>query len=119
MGIQSSINSLLSKIESVVRYQKGYQKVSEAVKGQEEQNEWFRNAAKVLTTPTSEDETKPWSSRPSTLENYILGQKTKMIQNMAKAQVKDREDTINQSKKGFDEHTASLIRYYGKGSGNP
>ena len=45
--------------------------------------------------------------------------KNMMAQNMAKAEVDAREDSINQSKKGFDEHIASLIRYYGKGSGNP
>lgn len=45
--------------------------------------------------------------------------KNMMAQDMAKAEVAAREDSINQSKKGFDEHIASLIRYYGKGSGNP
>lgn len=119
MAIQSSINSLLSKIESVVKYQKGYQKVSEAVKAQEEQNKWFRDAAKILSTPTPEDETMPWSNRPSTLEKYVLGQKTKMAQSMARAEVENREDTINQSKRGFDDHIANLIREYGKGSERP
>lgn len=38
---------------------------------------------------------------------------------VAKMSVKARTDSINQTKSNFDEHVASLIRYYGKGSGNP
>lgn len=42
--------------------------------------------------------------------------KNMMAQDMAKAEVNAREDSINQSKKGFDDHIASLIKEYGKGS---
>ena len=38
---------------------------------------------------------------------------------LANKRVVERTDSINQAKSAFDEHTASLIRYYGKGSGNP
>ena len=38
---------------------------------------------------------------------------------LANQRVVDRTDSINQTKSNFDEHTASLIKYYGKGSGNP
>ena len=38
---------------------------------------------------------------------------------LANQRVINRTDSINQSKSDFNEHTASLIRYYGKGSGNP
>lgn len=38
---------------------------------------------------------------------------------LANKRVVERTDSINQAKADFDEHVASLIRYYGKGSGNP
>ena len=38
---------------------------------------------------------------------------------VAKMSVKARTDSINQSKADFNAHTASLIKKYGKGSGNP
>ena len=38
---------------------------------------------------------------------------------VAKMSVKARTDSINKTKSDFDEHTASLIKYYSKGSGNP
>lgn len=46
------------------------------------------------------------------LKNEVAGK-------FARASVKARTDSINKTKSNFDEHTASLIRYYGKGSGNP
>ena len=39
--------------------------------------------------------------------------------NMAKAQVKDREDTINQSKKDFDDHIANFVKIMNEGSERP
>ena len=38
---------------------------------------------------------------------------------MAKAQVKDREDTINQSKKHFDDHIANFVKIMNDGSERP
>ena len=38
---------------------------------------------------------------------------------VAKMSVKARTDSINKTKSNFDEHTASLIKKYSKGSGNP
>ena len=38
---------------------------------------------------------------------------------LSNKRVVERTDSINQTKSNFDEHIASLIRYYGKGSGNP
>ena len=46
------------------------------------------------------------------LKNEVAGK-------LARASVEARTDSINKTKSNFDEHTASLIRYYGKGSGNP
>lgn len=42
--------------------------------------------------------------------------KNMIAQNMAKVEVDTRADSINQSKKGFDDHIANLIKEYGKGS---
>ena len=38
---------------------------------------------------------------------------------LANKRVVERTDSINQSKADFNAHTASLIKKYGKGSGNP
>ena len=48
----------------------------------------------------------------SELKNEVAGK-------VARASVEARTDSIIKTKSNFDEHTASLIRYYGKGSGNP
>lgn len=53
----------------------------------------------------------------SSAANSLL--KNKVASDLAKSRVEARTDSINQTKSNFDEHTASLIRYYGKGSGNP
>ena len=45
--------------------------------------------------------------------------KNEIASDLAKASVEARTDSINQAKSNFDEHTASLIKYYSKGSGNP
>ena len=46
------------------------------------------------------------------LKNEVAGK-------VARASVEARTDSINKTKSNFDEHTASLIKIYGKGSGNP
>ena len=38
---------------------------------------------------------------------------------LANKRVVERTDSINQAKSDFNEHVASLIKKYGKGSGNP
>lgn len=48
----------------------------------------------------------------SELKNEVAGK-------VARASVEARTDSIKQAKSNFDEHVASLIRYYGKGSENP
>lgn len=45
--------------------------------------------------------------------------KNEVARKVAKMSVKARTDSINKTKSNFDEHTASLIKYYSKGSGNP
>ena len=45
--------------------------------------------------------------------------KNEVARKVARASVEARTDSINKTKSNFDEHTASLIKIYGKGSGNP
>ena len=55
-----------------------------------------------------------------TLESSISPElKNEVAENLARASVEARTDSINKTKSNFDEHTASLIKYYSKGSGNP
>ena len=55
-----------------------------------------------------------------TLESSISPElKNEVAGKVARASVEARTDSIIKTKSNFDEHTASLIRYYGKGSGNP
>lgn len=59
--------------------------------------------------------------RKSIMEQQRAGAKVKneVASDLARGSVEARTASINQAKSDFDEHTASLIRYYGKGSGNP
>ena len=45
--------------------------------------------------------------------------KNEIASDLARASVEARTASINKTKSNFDEHTASLINYYSKGSGNP
>ena len=55
-----------------------------------------------------------------TLESSISPElKNEVAGKVARASVEARTDSINKTKSNFDEHTASLIKYYSKGSGNP
>ena len=45
--------------------------------------------------------------------------KNEVASDLARASVEARTASINKTKSNFDEHTASLIKKYGKGSGNP
>ena len=55
-----------------------------------------------------------------TLESSISPElKNEVAGKVARASVEARTASINKTKSNFDEHTASLIKYYGKGSGNP
>ena len=65
-----------------------------------------RNAKKKLDSAIDAQAAKP------ELQNEVA-------RKVAKYSVKSRTDSINKTKSNFDEHVASLIRRYGKGSGNP
>ena len=55
-----------------------------------------------------------------TLESSISPElKNEVARKVAKYSVKSRTNSINQAKSDFNAHTASLIKKYGKGSGNP
>ena len=45
--------------------------------------------------------------------------KNEIAEDLARGSVEARTNSINKTKSNFDEHTASLIKYYSKGSGNP
>ena len=45
--------------------------------------------------------------------------KNEVAEKVARASVEARTDSINKTKSNFNEHTASLIKDYSKGSGNP
>ena len=45
--------------------------------------------------------------------------KNEIASDLARGSVEARTDSINKTKSDFNDHTASLIKYYSKGSGNP
>ena len=59
--------------------------------------------------------------RRSIMEQIRAGARVEneIASDLARGSVEARTASINKTKSNFDEHTASLIRYYGKGSGNP
>ena len=158
MGIQSSINSLLSQAQNLATFYRGFKKAGDLIKGQENiikgqeaQTEATKNLQKTFEERYKEYKGIPSdvTLHPSQLKavqeaddvyqhtGYELDPKTidgiairnsfieqEELKNevaglVAKMSVKARTDSINKTKSNFDEHTASLIRYYGKGSGNP
>lgn len=148
MGIQSSINSLLSQAQSLAAFYKGFEKAGDIIKGQEAQKEAtkslqesfekrYRNRLKlpdnVVLSPSQQEivnlgtslEEKLGHSVPmTTVAGIHMRNQQIQVENMvakmnAKSRVEARTDSINQTKSNFDEHVASLIKYYSKGSGNP
>lgn len=166
MGIQSSINSLLSQAQSLAAFYKGFEKADDFIKGQEaivkgqkEQtestkslqeafekkkrdefyNEVFDSDGKLTRHGEEEarlleykvkrgieldQENNDFYNNPM-VQNYLKSfasnskLKNEVAGRVARASVEARTDSINQTKSNFDEHTARLIRFYGKGSGNP
>lgn len=54
------------------------------------------------------------------VQDYLKSfNENKAAELLARQRVVNRTDSINKTKSNFDEHTASLIKKYGKGSGNP
>lgn len=173
MGIQGSINSLLSQAQSLAAFYKGFEKADDIIKD----TAATKNEAKIQTdiaagnAPMKDGKVDPeWiqkirdeynkkcfnddglteygkslarftdervkrGDRPilinakfyndSRVQDYLKSfaanseLKNEVASDLARASVKSRTASINKTKSNFDEHVASLIRYYGKGSGNP
>lgn len=162
MGIQSSINSLLSQAQRLATFYVGYHKAGDFIKGQEAQteatkslqeafekmnkftkdqiyNEMFDQDGNLSTFGESyaqdldkrvkgngvvSTDGKQFYNDPR-VQEYLKSQaansklKNEVAENLARASVEARTASINQAKSDFNEHTASLIKYYSKGSGNP
>ena len=174
MGIQSSINSLLSQAQRLATFYRGFDTADDIILNQEiaknedrirtdieagnapmkdgkvdpewlkkRRYEYERNKfnddgtlsrigekkARLLQyridrgfEPNSDD--KNFLNDPR-VQEYLKSQatnselKNKVASDLARASVEARTASINKTKSNFNEHTASLIRYYGKGSGNP
>ena len=96
-------------------YIKSFEKSSKIIKNEINRNN-DPSLADVLTKygnkNTPLDSAIETQSTNSKLKNEVAGK-------VARASVEARTASINKTKSNFNEHTASLIRYYGKGSGNP
>ena len=151
MGIQSSINSLLSQAQSLATFYRGFKKAGDFIKGQEAQTEATKNLQKTIEEKYKEYKGIPsnvtlhpsqlkavqeadevlqkggYELDPKTIDKIALRNlyteqeelKNKVASDLARASVEARTDSINQAKADFNEHTANLIKKYGKGSGNP
>ena len=169
MGIQSSINSLLSQAQRLATFYAGYHKAEDfikgqdnIVKGQKEQTEATKSlqeAFEIINRKNKEQfyhemfdqdgnlsrhgeeearhlqyrinrgieldsENNEFYNNPRVqdyLKSFAANSKLKneVAGKVARASVEARTDSINKTKSNFDEHTASLIKYYSKGSGNP
>ena len=134
MAIQSSINSLLSQAQRLATFYAGYGKAKQIVGEQakaagEAETQTEIAAGNAPKTPEGKVDPKWLQQRR---ESYMIDPKVvaRLIRtnqelrkqastNMAKAQVKDREDTINQSKKDFDDHIANFVKIMNEGSERP
>ena len=98
-------------------------RVKEGVKLDSDVNEFYNNhmVQNYLKSYAAESELKRLKSAIDTLEPSIISQelKNEVARKVAKFSVKSRTNSINQAKSDFNAHTASLIKKYGKGSGNP
>ena len=168
MGIQSSINALLSQAQSLAAFYKGFDKADQIIKDQaitkkeakiqteiaagnapmkdgkvdpewlkkqrEEfdnskigklQKQIFQNEINRNNDPSLADLLAKYDTKNAALDSVIETQsansklKNEVAEKIARASVEARTDSINKTKSDFNEHTARLIRYYGKGSGNP
>ena len=158
MGIQSSINSLLSQAQNLATFYMGFKKAGDLIKGQDDiiKGQKEQTEATKKLQESFEDRYKKYKGIPSDVTlhpsqlkavqeaddvyqhtGYELDPKTidgiairnsfieqEELKNevaglVAKMSVKARTDSINKTKSNFDKHTASLIKKYSKGSGNP
>ena len=138
MGIQSSVNALMQQLYTIGAISAGLREQKEqtkaAVASAPSFPERFRKAFNIddKATLTKEQEraikwgikreketgrivhpgAALWQARHMEVKNEIAS-------DLARGSVEARTASINKTKSNFDEHTASLIKYYSKGSGNP
>ena len=138
MGIQSSVNALMQQLYTIGAISAGLREQKEqtkaAVASAPSFPERFRKAFNIddKATLTKEQEraikwgikreketgrivhpgAALWQARHMEVKNEIAS-------DLARGSVEARTSSINKTKSNFDEHTASLIKYYSKGSGNP
>ena len=171
MGIQSSINSLLSQAQSLAAFYTGFKKADEFVGEQTKaaneakiqteiaagkapmkdgkvDPEWLqkrrdqymvdkdlfsstgeltrrgKSIAEELSSKRIEGKAISYKSQKflgdSRVQEYLKSfNESTAGRVLANKRVVERTDSINQAKADFNAHTASLIKKYGKGSGNP
>lgn len=168
MGIQSSLNSLLSQAQMLATFYKGFDKADKIIKDQKitkneakiqtdiaagnapmkdgkvdpewlkkqreefdnseigkRQKQIFQNEINRNNDPSLADLLAKYDTKNAAIDSAIETQSTnsklknEVAEKLARASVEARTDSINKTKSNFDEHVASLIKYYGKGSGNP
>ena len=86
----------------------------------EDDNEFYNSIMVQNYIKSFNDKSERLRYALDTLESSISPElKNKVAGRVARASVEARTDSINKTKSNFDEHTASLIKYYSKGSGNP
>ena len=126
MAIQSSINSLLSQAQRLATLYVGYGKAEQIVGDQakaagEAETQTEIAAGNAPKTPEGKVDPK-WLEERRESYSYMVDPKVvarlvrtnqklrqQISTNMARAQVEDRQDTIKQSKKDFDDHVANLV----------
>ena len=102
-------NELFDKDGNLSRYGESYaQDLDKRVKGN---GVVSTDGKQFYNNPKVQEYLKSFAAN-SKLKNEVAGK-------VARASVEARTDSINKTKSNFDEHTASLIKYYSKGSGNP
>lgn len=174
MGIQSSINSLLSQAQSLAAFYKGFEKAGQIIGDTTATKKEAQIQTEIAAgnAPMKDGKVDPeWlkkrrdeyprsmfyhngnlsnvgKARAQILQNKIKGGgeiklgdiefytddrvqeylkssaanselKNEVAETLARGSVEARTNSINKTKSNFDEHTASLIKYYSKGSGNP
>ena len=133
MAIQSNVNALMQQLYTIGAIGAGLKEQKKQTKGQEKTANEAETQTEIVAgnAPMKDGKVDPeWLQQRR--ESYMVDPKVvaKLIRtnqelrkqistNMAKAQVKDREDTINQSKKDFDDHIANFVKIMNEGSERP
>ena len=138
MGIQSSVNALMQQLYTIGAIGAGLRQqrkqTEAAVASAPSFPERFRKAFNIddKANLTKEQERAiKWGMKREKETGRIVHPgaalwqarhmevKNEIASDLARASVKARTNSINQSKADFNAHAASLIKYYSKGSGNP